>query len=48
MPRKIISWNLGLVWDDGTEEAIGDVPNWVAKRVDEYLDELEEEYNDDE
>ena len=43
MPRKIISWNLGLVWDDGTEEAIGDVPNWVAKRVDEYLDELEEE-----
>ena len=48
MPRKIISWNLGLVWDDGTEEAIGDVPNWVAKRVDEYLDELEEEYSDEE
>ncbi len=43
MPRKIISWNLGLVWDDGTEEAIGDVPNWVANRVDEFLNELEEE-----
>ena len=43
-PKKIISWNLGIVWDDGTEEAIGDVPNWVANPVDKFLNEVEEEY----
>ena len=43
-PKKIISWNLGIVWNDGTEEEIGDVPDWVAKRVDQFLDEMEEEY----
>jgi hypothetical protein len=40
---KITNWNIGIVWEDGTEQAIGDVPDWVAKRVDEFLDELEEE-----
>ena len=23
---KILSWNIGIVWEDGTEEFIGDVP----------------------
>jgi len=40
---KIKAWNIGIVWDDGTEEALSDIPNWVATRVDEYLNELEEE-----
>ena len=40
---RIISWNIGIVWEDGTEENIGDVPDWVASRVDEFLTELEEE-----
>ena len=40
---KITNWNIGIVWEDGTEQAIGDVPDWVAKRVDEFLDELESE-----
>jgi hypothetical protein len=40
---KIKSWNIGIVWEDGTEEFIGDVPDWVATRVDEFLTELEEE-----
>lgn len=40
---KITSWNIGIVWEDGSEQAIADVPDWVAKRVDEFLDELEEE-----
>ena len=31
-------------WEDGTEENIGDLPDWVANRVDEFLNELEEEY----
>jgi len=40
---NITAWNLGIVWEDGTEQAIGDVPAWVANRVDEYLNELEED-----
>ena len=40
---KIKAWHIGIVWDDGTEEALSDIPNWVATRVDEYLNELEEE-----
>ena len=41
---KITAWNIGIVWEDGAEENIGDVPDWVATRVDEFLNELEEEY----
>jgi hypothetical protein len=43
---KITAWNLGIVWEDGTEQAIGDLPDWLASRVDEYLNELEEEDED--
>jgi hypothetical protein len=32
-----------IVWEDGTEEYITDMPDWVATRVDEFLTELEEE-----
>ena len=38
---KITAWNIGIVWEDGTEENIGYVPDWVATRVDEFLNELE-------
>jgi len=40
---KIISWHIGIVWEDNTEEAISDIPDWVATRVDEFLNELEED-----
>jgi len=43
---KITAWHIGIVWEDGTEEYIGDVPNWVATRVDEFLNELEEDDDD--
>lgn len=43
---KITSWKLGIVWEDGTEDNIGDIPDWLAKRVDKFLDDLEEEYED--
>ena len=38
---KITAWHIGIVWEDGTEEALADIPDWVAKRVDQFLDELE-------
>ena len=44
---KITAWHIGIVWEDGTEEKVIDVPEWVAKRIDEFLNELEEEYSDD-
>jgi len=40
---KIKAWHIGIVWEDNTEEAISDIPDWVATRVDEFLTELEEE-----
>jgi hypothetical protein len=43
---KITAWNIGIVWENGTEENIGDVPDWVATRVDEFLNELEEDEDD--
>ena len=45
---RITAWHIGIVREDGTEEKVIDVPEWVAKRVDEFLNELEEEYNDGE
>ena len=41
---KITGWKLVITWEDGTEENIGDIPDWGANRVDEFLNELEEEY----
>ena len=43
---KIKAWHIGIVWEDDTEEALADIPNWVANRVDEFLNELEEEDDD--
>ena len=45
---KITAWNIGIVWEYGSEEKVIDVPEWVAKRVDEFLDELEQEFSDEE
>ena len=42
--KKIIAWHIGVVFEDGTEEALADVPDWVATRVDEFLDGEDIEY----
>ena len=34
----------GFDLKERTEENIGDLPDWVANRVDEFLDYLEKEY----
>lgn len=44
LDMKIKAWNICIVWEDDTEENIGDVPDWVANPVDKFLNELEEEY----
>ena len=39
---KITHWTIKITWADNTEEYIADIPDWVAKNVDEYLNHLEE------
>ena len=43
---KIKAWNIVIAWEDGTKEELIDVPEGVAKRVDKFLDELEEEFSE--
>jgi hypothetical protein len=41
---KIIGWKLVAYWEDDTKEDVSlDMPYWVTKRIDNFLDELEEE-----
>ncbi len=45
---KITHWTIKITWEDKKEEYIADIPDWVAKNVDEYLTTLEEESNEEE
>lgn len=45
--RQIVAWSLNIVWDNGDEEIITDMPNYAASGVDEYLNELEDEAFED-
>jgi len=40
---KIKAWHIGIVWEDDTEEAVADIPDWVAEKVDIFLDRYEED-----
>lgn len=46
--KRIVAWSINVVWSDETEEVITDVPTYVAKEVDNWLTDLEEEVNADE
>ena len=39
--NNIIHWTIKIGWEDGTEEYIADIPDWVANPVDEFLGEIE-------
>lgn len=41
--KKITHWTIKVTWDNGEEEYLDDIPNWVATTVDDYLTELEGE-----
>ena len=45
---RITHWTLKIKWEDGKEEFIDDIPNFVASHVDPFLDSLEEERQKDE
>jgi hypothetical protein len=43
-PKTAIqAWSLQIVWDNGETENITDIPDFVAREVDQFLDELEED-----
>ena len=41
-----MSWGISIEWNDGTLETLGDVPDYVADAVDEWLTEIERERED--
>lgn len=43
--RKIKAWSITIVWDDDEVENNVDVPYYASKVIDEFLDELQEEYH---
>jgi hypothetical protein len=44
--REVVHWGIKITWSDGTEEFIDHIPDYVAKEVNPFLDELEENEND--
>lgn len=46
--KTVTAWSVNLVWSDGTEEVVTDVPSYVAQEVDNWLTHLEEETNAEE
>jgi hypothetical protein len=46
--RTVKAWSINVVWSDDTEETRTDIPNWAAREIDQWLDELEAEEMQDE
>jgi len=44
--KHIIAWSLGIVWSDGEEDIITDIPHGVSSEIDDFLDELERQVNE--
>lgn len=46
--KRISAWSVNVVWEDGTEEVLTDIPQYVATEVDAWLTCVEEGEDDDE
>ena len=46
--RYIQAWSITVVWDNGEEEQISDVPSWASQPIDEFLNSVEEHRQDEE
>lgn len=48
MASTIKSWQLTLIWEDGTENEVANyVPVHLSQAISEFADYWEEKYNDD-
>lgn len=45
--KTIEWWTIKAQWSDGTEELFSDIPDWVARSVDEWLNDVEQERSED-
>ena len=41
--KRISAWSINVVWSDGTEEVLADIPDYVATEVDAWLTRVEED-----
>lgn len=41
--KRITAWSVNVVWSDGTEEVLTDMPDYVATEVDAWLTRVEED-----
>ena len=41
--NRITSWAISVTWQDGTEQVLADVPEYVAQEVDQWLTQVEED-----
>ena len=44
--REIVHWGMKITWSDGAEEYIESIPDYIAREVNPFLDELEEIANE--
>ena len=45
---KIIHWTIKYTWEDGEEEYLSDISDYIAQPIDNLLTSIEEERRDDE
>jgi len=43
---KIISWAIDVKWSNGKEEKITEIPEDISEPIDDWLTEIESDYND--
>ena len=48
MAHTIEHWTIKITWDNKEEEYLPDIPDWVARNIDDYLTELENDKNEEE
>jgi hypothetical protein len=39
---RIVAWCVEVKWDDNSTEKLADVPTYVSRNIDAWLDEVEE------
>ena len=44
--REIVHWAIKITWSDGQEEYVNAIPDYIAREVNPFLDELEEIANE--
>jgi len=43
---NFVHWTIKATWNNGDVEYLDNIPQWVAKGVEEHLDNVESEYNE--